>query len=256
MCFVQPRQPKGDPRSGQFAPVRRSEPSTELEDPPQGPYLSLIDEEVLAILRALAKTEVGRRFYLAGGTGLALQLGHRRSNDLDYFVDAKYLDRPLLWKVADRLFTGHDGYEVVLNEPDQVDLAVGRHRRKVSFISYPFPLATPTVVIEGQQCVDVLGIAAMKAYTIGRRGTARDYADIEAAISLGGLTLSDIITAARSRFVLDGESVFSERMFLQQLVYTEDVDDADSLTALGVSFVEIERSLRFTVAQYVKGQVQ
>ena len=26
-------------------------------------------------------------FYLAGGTGLALQLGHRKSDDLDFFSD-------------------------------------------------------------------------------------------------------------------------------------------------------------------------
>lgn len=252
---MQPRRPRGSPRGGQFAPVHRPEPTTELVDSPQGPFAHPVDEDVLGILRLLGKTEVGRRFYLAGGTGLALQLGHRRSNDLDYFVDAKRLNRPLLWKTADRLFTGHDGYEVVLNEPGQVDLAVGERRRKVSFIAYPFPSTRPTVAIEGQRCADVLGIAAMKAYTLGRRGTARDYADIEAAISRGGVTLADVIAAARSRFVLEDESVFSERLFLQQLVYTEDVGDADSLTSLGTSFAEVERSLRSIVARYVKAQL-
>jgi hypothetical protein len=203
----------------------------------------------------LGSTEVGKRFYLAGGTGLALQLGHRRSNDLDYFVDAERLDRPLIWKVADRSLSGRGGYEVVLNEPGQVDLTVGERRRKVSFIAYPFLSTRPTVDIEGQGCADVLEIAAMKAYTLGRRGTARDYADIEAAISRGGVTLADIIAAAKSRFVLDGECMFSERLFLQQLVYTEDVDDTNSLTSLGTSFAEVEHSLRSIVAQYTKGQI-
>lgn len=252
---MQPHRPRAAPSGGQFAPVHRPEPTSELVDSEHGPFVHQLDEDVLAILRLLGKTEVGRRFYLAGGTGLALQLGHRRSNDLDYFVDAERLDRPLLWKTADRVLRGPGGYEVVLNEPGQVDLAVGGRRRKVSFIAYPFTSTEPTVAIEGQRCADVLGIAAMKAYTLGRRGTARDYVDIEAAISKGGVTLADIIAAARSRFVLDGESVFSERLFLQQLVFTEDVDDADSLTSLGASFAEVERSLRSIVARYAKDQL-
>src|SRR5712692_1883166 len=39
---------------------------------------------VLSRIGALA-TEKG--FYLAGGTAIALQLGHRRSVDLDWFID-------------------------------------------------------------------------------------------------------------------------------------------------------------------------
>jgi hypothetical protein len=95
----------------------------------------------------------------------------------------------------------------------------------------------------------------MKAYAIGRRGAARDYVDIEAAISRGGITLADIIAAAKSRFVLEGDCVFSDRLFLQQLVYTDDIHDTDLLTSPGTSFAEVERSLRSIVAQYIKDQL-
>jgi predicted nucleotidyltransferase component of viral defense system len=37
------------------------------------------------VLDAIGKRAFSRRFYLAGGTALALQLGHRRSVDLDFF---------------------------------------------------------------------------------------------------------------------------------------------------------------------------
>lgn len=212
-----------------------------------------VDKEVLALLRSLARTSIGRRFYLAGGTALALQIGHRQSNDLDYFTDADMLDRQALWRWIDQAKTGN--YQVVNNESRQVDLLMGEHRFKVSFIAYPFPLLRPTVEIDGQACADVLDIAAMKAYAIGRRAMARDYVDLD-AILRSGIALEDVVATARARFVLDGEPVFSERLFLQQLIYTKDVEDMASLRELSVSFAEVERSLRSLVAQYVRRRLE
>lgn len=213
----------------------------------------VIDDDVFDTLRALAHSPIGERFYLAGGTALALQLGHRRSNDLDYFMDVGRLDRRSIWKWVEGARLGK--YEIVLNEAGQVDLVVGRRRRKVSLIAYPFPSQRPKVEVEGQMCADVLDIVAMKAYTLGRRGVARDYVDIEAAVTRGGLRLGEIIIAAKSRFIKDGEPVFSERMFLQQLVYTEDIEDAGTLDGIDVPFAEVERSLRALVARYAKEEL-
>lgn len=71
-------------------------------------------------------------------------------------------------------------------------------------------------------------------------------------ITNGGVPLEEVIAAAKSRFVLDGEPVFSERMFLQQLVYTEDVEDAGTREGLRVPFADVERSLRVAVAEYAR----
>ena len=206
---------------------------------------------MLETLHRLAASELAKRFYLAGGTALALQIGHRQSNDLDYFVDGDRLDRTFL-RVADRVLSADGQVETVLDEPGQIDVVVGPRRRKVSFIAYPFPLRRPKVVIEGQPCADVLEIAAMKAYALGRRGAARDYVDIEAAISKAGISLGDIVSSAKARFVLEGESVFSERMLLQQLVYTEDLEDVNDLALFDTSFDEVKRSLRTIVGDYVR----
>ena len=244
------RQPRGAPGGGQFAAISRPEANVHPQSLDVRPGGRVIDEEVLHLLRSFAPSGIGKHFYLAGGTALALQIGHRRSDDLDYFVDAEQLDRRSIWRWAREAGLGK--YEVVLNEAGQVDLAVGDRRRKVSLIAYPFPSSRPKVEIEGQPCADVLEIAAMKAYTVGRRGAARDYVDIEAAITRGGVRLDEIIAVAKSRFVLDGEPVFSERLFLQQLVYTHDIEDSGSLEVLGVPFADVERSLRSLVAEYLR----
>jgi hypothetical protein len=253
---MQPRKPRGSQDGGKFAGVHHPEPDVVMSGEESRSPLSVVDSDVLDILHRLEGTEVGKHFYLAGGTALALQIGHRRSNDLDFFADGGHLDRPLMRRIVNQINSACDHVETVLSEPGQIDLAIGPRRRKVSFIAYPFPVPRPTLVMEGQRCAGVVEIAAMKAYAIGRRGAARDYVDIDAAISKGGASLDQIISAATSRFVLDGESVFSERMFLQQLVYTEDLEDKESLATIGVSFEEAERSLRLIVADYVRRSVR
>jgi len=252
---MQPRKPRGSRDGGKFAGVDHPEPDVVLSGEERWP-LSVVDSDVLDILHRLEGTEVGKHFYLAGGTALALQIGHRRSNDLDFFTDDGGLNRPLMRRIVNQIGTACGHVETVLSEPGQLDLAIGPRRRKVSFVAYPFPVPRPTLVLEGQRCAGVVEIAAMKAYTIGRRGAARDYVDIDAAINKGTVSLDQVISAAKSRFVLDGESMFSERMFLQQLVYTEDLEDKESLATIGVSFEEAERSLRLIVADYVRRSVR
>lgn len=63
-----------------------------------GVFWETVSSEMRQVMATLKATEIGGRFYLAGGTALALQLGHRRSYDLDYFSpteDIPSVRRPL-----------------------------------------------------------------------------------------------------------------------------------------------------------------
>lgn len=79
-------------------------------------------------------------FYLAGGTALALQIGHRVSIDFDLFTE-KPIDRLLLPKVK-RVFSGAL-VQPVVNNPDELTAFVGNV--KATFLRYPFPLIRPLV---------------------------------------------------------------------------------------------------------------
>ena len=214
-----------------------------------------VDEDVIALMEQLSRTTIGRQFRLAGGTALALQLGHRRSNDLEYFMHGDRIDATAIMCVVDSLTPTIGRAEIVLAESGQLDLVVGGARRKVSFIAYPFAPRHEPLEIHGQQCSRVIEVAAMKAYAIGRRAAARDYVDVEASLSFGGLGLGEIVEEARNRFVVDDEPVFSERLFLQQLVDTSDLTDAAGLALIRSSWPDVERSLRHAVATYVRSRL-
>jgi len=154
-------------------------------------------------------------FYLAGGTALALQLGHRVSVDFDWFSDQK-ISSSLPDEVS-RIFSGH-GIKIEVNNPAEFTALIGGV--KTTFLHYPFPMLLLAAEWEGMKLAQVLEIAAMKAYTIGRRSQLKDYIDIYAALN-SGVSLKEVVAAAEKKF---GEN-FSSRLFLEQLVYLGDVDE-------------------------------
>lgn len=66
-------------------------------------------------------------------------------------------------------------------------------------------------------------IAAMKAYTIGRRGSFKDYIDLYYILSEGIDTIDGIILSAERKY----KDIFNTRLFLEQLVYFKDLQDMD-----------------------------
>jgi len=64
-------------------------------------HWEILDKKRLDILPKLAFLK-NEGFYLAGGTGLALQIGHRDSIDFDFFIE-KDFDRELFFDKMDSL---------------------------------------------------------------------------------------------------------------------------------------------------------
>jgi predicted nucleotidyltransferase component of viral defense system len=158
-------------------------------------------------------------FYLAGGTALALQIGHRVSVDLDLFAD-KDIERSLLPRVQ-RVFSDAASIAPLINNPDELTVLVDDV--KITFFKYPFQTFDPFVIYEHVPVLSVREIAATKAYTIGRRGAFKDYIDLYFILWDQHATLTDIIDIAEKKFGFE----FNSRLFLEQLVFLDDVEDTD-----------------------------
>ena len=132
--------------------------------------------EVLPEAWSRATNDLARRsllagFYLAGGTGLTLQFGHRRSADLDLFREAEFDSADL----RDRL-RGQDGLGRVALAKGTAHLTL--HGVKVSFLHYPYPLLFPLRLYGNIEVAHPCDIACMKIEAISSRGSRRDFVDL------------------------------------------------------------------------------
>jgi len=221
-----------------------------------------VDENMLRICAGLGKSALAGSFYLAGGTGLAIQLGHRRSLDLDFFQ--RGTEEKLAYSRLASALRSLFGVRGVKLEDRQVDQATWDIAgTRVTFLAYPFPLLEPLTEggrfhasLRGLLLAPAREIALMKAYNLGRRTTFRDYVDLYFLLKRRIVTLEYIITEAPRKFVLEGETLFSPKLFLEQLVYTEDLPDREVAVRLVASqgsptAREIELFLREEVRRHL-----
>jgi hypothetical protein len=120
--------------------------------------------------------EVTDAFYLAGGTGLALHLGHRISVDFDWFSESNPLRDADRARVLDSL--RGSGHEVAILQDENGTLSVAWQRVVVSFFAYGTPLLERPVVIGGLPVASVSDIAAMKLAAVVGRGAKKDFVDV------------------------------------------------------------------------------
>jgi len=155
-------------------------------------------------------------FYLAGGTALALQIGHRISVDFDLFSE-KDITAQFLNKIK-RVFLGSK-VEVIRDSSEQLSVMIDNI--KLDFVKYPFSLFSELIEYQGINITKIEEIAAMKVYALGRRPILKDYVDLYYILKEKYVTLEEIIKLSQKKY----KSEFNPRLFLEQLIYLEDVED-------------------------------
>ncbi len=129
----------------------------------------------LSALDILRRQAFLANFYLAGGTALALQLGHRISTDLDWFSTTQLLQSAEREAIVQRLKALVD--TVGTSEEDGM-LFLRLQGTDVSFLYQQHPLLEPTVDFTGVQLASPVDIGVMKLAAVNSRGSRRDFVDI------------------------------------------------------------------------------
>lgn len=158
-----------------------------------------------------------RQFVLYGETALALRLGHRRSEDFDFFSSSGFDGERVLREtaylagasVADR-DPGTLVCTVERGGPVQVSFFGGLTLRRVG---EPDAATGP-----GIRVASLLDLAATKAQAVQARAAARDYLDLDALVTLAGISLAQALGAANAVF---GES-FNPLVTLKALSFFDD----------------------------------
>jgi len=158
-----------------------------------------------------------KEFYLVGGTAIALQIGHRRSIDFDLFTLKPFGAK----RVLNVLEKAGKHATVTRRVSEQLNLIVDNV--KVTFFEYPYAVEADVSDVTFR-IPNLLSLAAMKAFALGRRSKWKDYVDLFFLLR-ERFSLSEIIAQAEGIF---GE-MFSAKLFRSQLAYHADIDYSEKV---------------------------
>ncbi|HLU95014.1 MAG TPA: nucleotidyl transferase AbiEii/AbiGii toxin family protein [Membranihabitans sp.] len=188
-------------------------------------HTETIPPGTLSLLKELQQSEILKNCPLAGGTALALQLGHRISVDLDLFS----LDNLNLEEVKRFLESYPESLEL---SSSKSIVTYSIKRIKVDVVNYDYPPINPLIIESGILLYSLEDIAAMKLEAIKGRGRKRDFYDLY--FLLQEFTLEEIL-----QFNLKKYNVRNPFMILKSLSYFEDAEvDPDVKVPPGVYRIE------------------
>lgn len=161
-------------------------------------------------------------FVLVGGSALSIRIGHRHSEDLDFFTHKDWFDKSRILSLSN-LFKD---YEILLNGKEQIDLLCDKV--KVSFMNASanseWRFLSPSVSAEenkigGINIATIDQLSAMKAHVLFLRSAFRDYYD-NYVLSKYHIGLENMYNNAYK--YIPGMSF---RLFSTALTYTKDIKD-------------------------------
>jgi hypothetical protein len=176
-----------------------------------------------ALLAWLEKNaaSIFQEWTLAGGTGLALWLGHRISEDFDFFR-TEGMDLNLLHG----LFRGYGAYETL--QEAEYTLTVLIEGTKMSFFQIPDPFLFERRPYRFFHLADIRDIALMKLIAISGRGSRKDFIDIYTILRSGPM-LQDFFQLLPEKYGPGRANVYH---ILKSLTYFEDAEHEPAPTML------------------------
>jgi hypothetical protein len=206
-------------------------------------HLNILDNERQTAL-PLFKNFLNDNFYLAGGTGLALQIGHRDSIDFDFFKEGDF-DTVLLIEKIFVIFASHK-LIITQQEKNTVSCLIN-DSIQLSFFGYHHSLLQPLIKTDYFNIASIIDIGCMKLSAITNRYIEKDYVDLY--FILQNLSLSELL----ENFVKKYPS-FDKTLILKSLVYFDDILKEPILFRENhdVSFETVKTFLQKTVKEYLK----
>ena len=169
-------------------------------------HLNILNNDQQQLLPILSKFK--KEFYMVGGTAIALHIGHRLSIDFDLFKSGRIKPKAIIKKFQEQ----KEALSVTLNIDGQLNLNC--RNVKFRFFEYEFDVPHAINIENAINIPELIDLAAMKAYALGRRSKWKDYVDLY-------FILKDHYSIAEisKRAELIYQDLFSEKLFRGQLNY-------------------------------------
>jgi predicted nucleotidyltransferase component of viral defense system len=167
-------------------------------------------------LAILGESKLLENAYLAGGTALALQLGHRISVDFDFFTRKEFDER----KASESLAGLPVLFKLERKEKNTILGFVGK--TKFSLFFYDYPLLEKPKEFLGINIASLKDISAMKIAAICDRGTKRDFIDLYFILAKEKtVTLKEALCLFDEKFKLLRQN---QTHILKSLTYFDDAE--------------------------------
>ncbi|HVF69242.1 MAG TPA: nucleotidyl transferase AbiEii/AbiGii toxin family protein [Xanthomonadales bacterium] len=175
-------------------------------------YLKTVPKSTQAVLESLKKVSEIQTFYLSGGTALSLLLGHRESEDLDFFSKTEFQPQVLQQKLLQ------------CGVLENVQIAEGTlnlyiNKVKLQFLHYPYDLLEDLTQWKGIYLSSVTDIACTKLITISMRGSKKDFVDLY--FILQKMSLEELFEKLEEKY---HDVHYNYPHILKSLVYFEDAN--------------------------------
>ncbi|MBP7194249.1 MAG: nucleotidyl transferase AbiEii/AbiGii toxin family protein [Candidatus Cloacimonetes bacterium] len=199
-----------------------------------------ISDQLWNLILKMMSYDPLKDFYLAGGTALALKLGHRESIDIDLFAGVDFNPAGIAMKLV-REFS----LERVHHEPETVRAIISG--TKVDLIRHDYQSVGPVETIEGIRIASLPDLAAMKLNAISGRGLKKDFWDIAAL--LRSYSLDQMIS-----FFMQKYKVVDNWHLIKALEYFGDAERDDSeIRGFGnMDWNEVKRAVVLAAETYLQ----
>jgi hypothetical protein len=131
-----------------------------------------VNHELIEILQTLSEVSELQSFRLVGGTAAAMQIGHRKSIDIDFFSNEK-INKVV---IASKLFIYFPDIKVFIGT-DSIRAEVKGVRVEL-YDDWHTPFKTEPIILEGMRIATLKDLGAFKLEAITGRREKKDYIDL------------------------------------------------------------------------------
>jgi hypothetical protein len=180
-------------------------------------HLEILSKEQIQLLPILSQFK--KEYYMVGGTAIALHIGHRESIDFDLFKE-KNIRKKIIYEILKNV-----DYKVSFADYNQLNML--SNGVKITFFSFPYQIPIKSSLENYLKMPDLLTLAAMKAFALGRRTKWKDYVDLYFIIKYH-FSIKQIVSKAVEIF----KEEFISKQFIAQLGYFKGINYDEQVSYL------------------------
>lgn len=199
-----------------------------------------VDNRLMVILNKLMSIHELNNFSLVGGTALALQFGHRKSEDLDFFCPvAEEINFLKIESEIEKAFPESKSFS-----GSKISMAFYINEIKVDFVYYPYKNIRKEITEENIRMFSREDIAAMKIKTVGNRGLKKDFFDINELLNY--FSLKEMFSFFQEKY---NNSDYGH--YLRSLTYFEDAEKSPEPRILNhLSWEQVKQNIQRAVQDF------